>query len=665
MRATNKHLLLATILVVICMWGQRCVNASAPAAAEMLPPETMGLIEIKNLKGLCEKFKQTSIYGLYTSPEMRPFIDPTEKKLRDKLDEFLKKVWKELGVENMPTELPLPQGHVGLAVFVNVRSSEVPDYSQINHSEMKPEDWENMDTNSLPKRTVQVPDTQMVLFAQMGEKLAEAKKLAKVIEAKTIDEGSLRQRETIRGVQINILKKEADSDVNIDAFCYGFKDDLLIVGSSLKYIREFLVRQGETDRPTLAKEGNYKAVLRKLGDAELKFYLNGPALIKLIKEFASDEEKVKTAQIIETLGLGNLGGIGYHIQVSPSPVEDFRLSGLLGVQGKKKGIPALLSPVTRPVELNRLITENSSSFLLAHYDIGQIYDGILEMVFAISGYNPTPWLDGMLGMTGDPANGRPPVKLRQDVLGQLAPAITFVSRMEKPYDSAESVKMLFAFGVRDGQSLNNALQRIHSIFIAQGNKELQRELLGSQIYLLPGSEMILSAMMASQGAEMDDPSKLQMAFAVAGDQLVLGAVDQVEQSIRDLGRKSLEGIKTDPMYQHVARYLPEKVGIAFYENYQIETERAWWLLKEAARKAAIEASKTPKVSSYDLGMMLGSGEPPLQVLVKYFSDYADFTTLPNYTSVKKYFGAGVGYVSDDSEGIYAYGVSVKSPKSSE
>lgn len=659
----------ALSLLLLIAANHRAGAAHPATVAEALPPDTLAFIEVSNIKALCEKFKQTSYYALYQAADMQPFVGPTEKNLKDKINELLKEGWRDLELDDPPEEFPIPQGQIGLAFHFEMKTSLQPDMSKVDYDQMTPSDWENFDPETLPKHEVTEPAPQIVFWAQMGENLEEAKKLAKRLEAKTLEESILLQRETVRGTPITIFKSEGESDINFDTFCYGFKDDCLILGSSFKLVQECLIRMGQHDRPTLAQEGGYRTITQKLNAADIRLHLNGTALIQMIKEFTGAEELAKTTRIMDTLGVSNLAGLGYTIQLAPHPGEDMRASGYLAVQGKKKGIPKILSPISQPVNFNRLLPKGAASFIVAHYDVGSIYDQILQMVATISGFNPTPMLDGMLAMTGDPAGGQPPVNLRQDVLGQLAPTITLVNGMDKPFDAPDSMKMLLALGVRDAQTLDNALGRVHSTFVAQGNPEMQRKLLGTAIYLIPGSEEFWAMMMASQGINVDDKSKLRMAFAVAGDQLILSTTDQVEQSIRNLQRDDLQGIKTDPMFQHVARYLPDRAGLISYENVQLSTERTWWMVKEAARKAALEPDTASEATGDSLdnfentfALELATGKAPMQIVVQALSDYVDFTALPDYQSVKQYFGAGIGYVTETPNGIYADIVVVKAPQ---
>ena len=121
-------------------------------------------------------------------------------------------------------------------------------------------------------------------------------------------------------------------------------------------------------------------------------------------------------------------------------------------------------------------------------------------------------------------------------------------------------------------------------------------------------------------------------------------------AIRDLHRENFESLKSDPMYQHVARNLPDQAGIFYYENSQANMEHTWWMIKKSAR----EKPASDENITLNLGVGLGSnsGLTSTQILLQSLAGYIDFSSLPDYQSVKKYFGASVGFVTNTDEADY-------------
>ena len=629
---------LAVVLPALGLMGS-VVRGDVTENAKLLPADTFAYVVVESVDGLWEKFKRTSLYGLYKDPAMQPFVAEAETQIREKTKEGLKELWKELGLSEPPSELPIPSGEVLVGVFVALREIEVPDFAQW------PEDaGEDFDVESLPTIKQKVPDFQMVLTAEMGDKADATAKLLREATSKAAEAGLVRGRETVRGVEITLLKKDAQADANYDTLCYGFQGQRLIAASSLRRISDLLGRRG--DGESLADDQNFRRAVRKLGDGDVFVYLNAAPLWESMKaaEASSNGGEGFMTQAMAALGLDAITGVGYALQVATNPGEDGRGKFLIGMQGERRGIGALLTPTNTRIRPNRLLTKDLANFMVSNYDLGKVYAQAMTMATALSPINPEVMLQSTMGMTGEPGEGGlPPVNLREEVFGQLAGPIINGSRLQKPYTSGASVQTFFAAGVRDGKVLENALRRIHRTFLAQGNKELQRELRNVNLFVLPGTEMLKGLI----GGGEDEETK-PMAFAVVGDQLVIGGTDVVEQSIRDLGREDLEGIEANAMYQHVSHYLPERAGVITFDNTQETTEQTWVMFKDAAREAAAGSA--------------GSAINPLTLFVEEFLDDFDLTTLPDYDRVRKYFGAALGFVVDGDEGIYAEGIGIHSPE---
>jgi len=225
---------------------------------------------------------------------------------------------------------------------------------------------------------------------------------------------------------------------------------------------------------------------------------------------------------------------------------------------------------------------------------------------------------------------------------------------------------MIALGVRDPVVLEGALGRIHHTFISGGEKELRREMLGTNIYLLP-SDNILTMMMGMPYTPADQLVKQEnpQCFAVTGSNLLMGRVNSVEQAIRNSRASDLQPITADPMYSYAARFLPAECGAWSYENNQVSAELFWTQIKRAADELAADDKNTGQTDEQE--------EPDLNVnitpfsallgkeLVKAWHEICDFSSLPDFQTVRKFFGASVGYIKAVDEGIYFEGVMLKAP----
>jgi hypothetical protein len=274
-------------------------------------------------------------------------------------------------------------------------------------------------------------------------------------------------------------------------------------------------------------------------------------------------------------------------------------------------------------------------------------------------------INGMMMGTGQPGEGgRPPVDVQKEVFDQITRPITVVASTEKPFTDPANARTLLSLAVRNGAILDGALARIHDTFFAHGQKDLRREMLNCTLYLLPPMPDMFGVDVSEEGASPPPHRVMQLALAVAGDQLVFGQVSGVEQAIRDVQRTDLESITTDPMYQHASRWLPAQAGVYFYQNNQLEAEATWAMLRKAGRDAARKKAgpKSDAGSDKDGGTNQElEFSAPQMALVQALEKYVDFTALPDFEMIRRYFGATVGFLRGDDEGISFEVVTVKPP----
>ena len=633
-------------------------------SAKWLPEETLLFVSVESVGALQEKFKETSLYGLYKEPAMQSFMVAAERNIREKAAAMMKEAWQEIGLEDPLDELPWPEGNVVFAMFVQPKTIMVPDYSSITPEQYEEEDFD-FDPDKLPKKQQVAPDFQMVFLAEMGGKAQAAETLAGKVAAKAVEDGAVRQRETVLGVEINVIKTEQQGDEDFDTLCYGFRDDWLIGGSSLKYVKKVLMLSGGAELRSLGDNRDFSSMCSSLGDSDVFFFLSASAIIDLIKSTAPAEEKEKVGQVVRSLGLDNVTGLAATMQMAPSKTEEMRIKTLLGVRGAKKGIVALLTPATVSTRINRLLKKDLAGWMVANYDLAKVYDGIVQIVWDIGQVNMDGMIQTAMVMTGRPGeNGQPPVNLRQEVIGQLRSPIVVTTHVERPYTDPDCSKMLLAIGVGDDKTLDIALARMHETFIAQGKKDMRRELLNCTIYMLPALSGLPFMNPFGMQPMMSQPDEgaSEYAFAVASDQLVFGPVKLVEQNIRDLRREDIESISSDPMYQYASHYLPSQAGMISYQNDQINGEVMWTMWSEAARRRRQqETSPTPGHDEADWpgSDMAGS---PMDMLLEALDDTVDFGDLPDFELVKKYYyGATVSYVIGNEQGIYSEMISLKAP----
>jgi len=637
----------AYVVIALSLVGPLAIAAAnVTESARMLPADTAVMLSVESVEGLTAAFKKTAYYELYKDPAMQDFVAPAEKTIRERIDKALKDLWRQQKIENPPETLPWPQGRVVVALFVS--TIKVP-----TKDEGEEEESEGPDTRRLRKNPTQrIPDFQIVALADMGKAIEQAKTLAQQWSRSSSDSDTAKRRQRIRGIEFQIYSTDkAKSDVN-DVFCLGFKDNWLIVGSSVPCIESVIRYMDRSADNGLAAQRGFQTAVRGVGEGELFLYVNADPIRRMIRDTETD--KTQFDRYLQVLGLDNVTALSMAWQIAGNKQENARLKALLGVNGQRKGIPALVCPASIPIQPNdRLLSRDAILCVVAHYDLAKVYDQIARMVMEATAVDINFFVQTALAGTGRP-DGQPPLNLRNDLLSQASSPQILTWRMDKPYTDPKNSRTLAGLAVRNAEKLDTALARIHQAYIAKSQPDLQRKMLEHTLYLLPAMPM-MSPFLAQMGEAHLEPK--QFAFAVAGGHLAFGEADVVEQVIRDSQKESSETLSSDPMFRHIRRSLSSEAGVYWYQNTQRYWEVLWTVLKAQARTAGNKGEDRPhsseaKAEDGDLGE--GISDP-----LKELRRVVDLNKLPAFDSIKKYLGASAGYTKEHADWIYLETVDVR------
>ena len=650
-RVSNQRRYLPLLTIAVAA-ASLCAPAFGLDVGKLAPKDTLFLLSAPNVSAATKRFKKTSAYAMYKDPSMQGFVQPTEKKVMEEIRKKLREAWSKIEMEG-EAKIPWPQGAAALLFRLESKTVKVPVRRPAS------EGGEAGEQTVTEYREETRSEPRFLMIGEMGDNLALTKRLAERQTEKQVSEGYQRRRRTVRGVEVTTLRKpaKADSDKagaegsedDKETVAYAFREGTILFSNDEKFLTDVLARMSGAEAASLSDDEGYRATFRALGEGDAAFYLNIKRLIEMAMADVPQGGRAQVERMIRVLGVENLESLGCVFQIAPRANEDMRLKVLLKMQGQRAGIPAALVPPAMSTEPSRLLTEGVASFVVANYDIGKMFEQITKMVREAAGIDIAIMAQNAMGQTAG-VGGEQPVDLQMDVFNQFRGPLTFVSRVRKPYTSEDSSQMRLAIGVRDGSILEAALGRIIDTFLARGGKEHRREIRGKNVFVLP-----LPIPLPTGGS--DGPPKV--AVTVAGGNLVVASVDGAEQVIRDLDRKDVRSVRTDPMYQHAARALPARASIYFYVNQQIDSAVTWARLKEAARKVADSPDSSPSQREVRVGFPLGTAM--LTPMVKQLKEYCDFTTLPEFESVRKHFGATIGYVTGTEEGIRFEMVSLKAP----
>jgi len=599
--------LLVLMILTLCVPGRADVMESA----RMLPDDMLVMVSVESVKDLQAAGEKTSLYGLYKDPAMQPFVTETEKKIHELINTTLKDFWQKMQIENPPEQLPYPEGR--LVLGVSLFQPAGPGAG-----------------NSGPVNL----GFRFAVLADMGSRVEQTRQMIRSLTASATNAGTTVQKTSVGGLEFNVIVPDEDS--GDPTLYYALKDNWLVVtGNTAKdaaFTESIVRRMGRSVPGSLADKAGFKSAVNTLGAAQFFAFVNTDVVKSLIAGVAPDKAQVE--QIIKGLGFENVTGLTMAVQVAGQKNQESVSKMLIGVNGPKTGIPALLGDASGPLKLNaRLLPRDAVGFVSANYEPAKIFDGLSKIVQGIVGMDLN-MLSGMaMGATAG-EGGQPPVQLRDDVLAQTGSPLFATWRMEKPYTLTSATKFLVGLSVKDAERLNTALGRIHQAFL-RGQADMSRELLDRTIYLLPSGG--------------PDAANQTMALSVAGDQLVFGQVDGVEQAIRSLQREPQDSLLSDPMFRYAKESLPSQACLYAYQNGRLNGEISWTALKQMAKD----------MSGQD---QADASWNPMTMAMQKIKEYVDLSKLPEFKAVEKYWGPSIGYMQSRPEGLYWESIALRPPQ---
>jgi len=614
----------------ICLCGAPLLHADVVQSARMLPDDVLVMVSVESIKDARAALEKTTLNDLYKDPAVKQLVDDAGKKIRERIDEAAKKFWKNAGVENPPENLPYPEGK--LVLGISIRATQASD---------------NDPAGEAPEERGKRMEFGIALLADMGGKIKQARQLTRSLSAGATSSGDNVKRMEVAGIQLDVLVPKEESDD--PTISYGLKDNWLVLtldtSGSMEFTESVVRRVGRSRPGSLGDKPGLVTAARTLGEANTFVFVNTDALQPLIT--ANVEDQAKAARIIAGLGLKNVTGLATAIQIAGQKNQDFCAKALMGVNGPKTGIPALLAMPSAPLRLNdRLITRDVVGFSCLNLEPSRLYDGIVKIVGEIVFMDVNMMIQSAMAITAG-EGGQPPVQLRDEVLAQVA-APLFVTWKAEPMAEKEDrtltvgagIKFLVGASVRDASRLDTGLSRIHQALL-RGMADIRRELLDHTIYLLP---IGISPASPDESAAAGAPPQGRMAFSVADDTLVVGPLDDVEQAIRSLQGQADNSIASDPMFRYARKYLPSQAGSYYYRNNRLDAENAWKVIRQMARELSTPDQDASQRRTLPMN--------PIAAALRELSKYTDLSRLPEFREIEEYWGTTIGFMQDRPNGLY-------------
>jgi len=607
-------------------------SAALPAVEKLLPDDTLVMVTTPDFTKARDTYHNVPQSQLWNDPAMKPFKDNFIAKLNETLIHPLE---RDLGIK-FEDYTNLAQGQITLALTQNGWPA---------NEGSKPGVLFLLDTRNQS--------------GQLTKKLADLRK-------KWLEAGKSLRTEKIRNIDFSVvalsdkdmpktIKKFSGPDAMTDAddsatnapkteLYVGQSDSLLIIGNSPKPIEKVLLHLSGSEAPALADLAIFQANrLALFRDAPVYGWANTKSLLDLFtrKQAAEEAETpdpfamLNPTRILTAIGLSSLKTVAFSVQVANegSTIQFFGSMPESSRQGIFKVFPGAAKDAAPP----SFVPADAVKFSRSRIDGKKAWDTLQQVLADVSPQGKEA-ISFIIKTANEAAKEKDPdFDLNKNLFANLGD--DFISYEKAPRGTSaadlKSAPSLFLIGSANPDQIVGAFKYLFLLANPTGGAPKEREFLGRKIYTagMPGAA-------AAFGANTSGGART-LSYAASSDYVAVSSdASMIEEYLRssDSQQKALR--ETPGLTDAIAKAGGSSTGMLGFEN-QAETARATF---DSLRNSVPKSESTPGTA----GMVLGMSSMPSTGL---FKDWMDFSLLPPFDKISKYFGFSVYTVSSTPDGI--------------
>jgi hypothetical protein len=577
--------------------------ADLPRTAQLLPPETVLLVDIPDFTQLTEQFKKTNLYKLYKDPAMAAFIEDAKEKIRAQI-----KKSEDKFIATLLSADVMPAGRVAVAL--------------------------------MPEQAKDVNEPRILVMAQWGQALPKVRETIDKVLAQAAEDGARTKTEDYRGVTVTTLMSESDP-----ALGYCFIDDCLIGSANLDLLKSVIARIKSAAGAALADDPDYTAAAKAVGPHhDIDLYVS---VKRAIAAMSAEEPTGQFKAAVTNLGLDN--AISFGLSIGVGREDDSGSSGraFFKIDGQKQGVCKMLEFESTALRVPKFAPAGFASASFVNLNFNKAYEELARVLQRFS-----PQLAALMYMPILPPSpdGRPGLTLKADIIDHLGSQVLVFQSIDRSSSAGPKAESLVALAINNRSALEGSLSNVHAM-ISQNNPDARRQLLGHTIYLIDLSTFLPAFMPAAQPAIQAPseppapalPSLPKVAFAVTDTHLVIGVESAVERAIRTLSAGSSGDLPK--WFARARSAVPDTVGLAAFEDTAAVAEVLWKEIKTAAAEEAESSDGSQR------SVNIGVSTPGL-MFAQAGLDIIDVKLLPEFDLVRKYFGLSATYGIARPDGFF-------------
>ena len=616
-------------------------GAAIPPAEALLPSDTLLLVTVPDCSTLRAAGKQSPQWLFWNDPAMKPFHDRFMARLNE---QFIGPLEHDLGVQ-LGDYAELPQGQLTFAITQN--------------------GWTG---GAAP-----TPGLLLLLDARGKSDLLKTNLAA--LRKKWTEAGKPMHNETLRGISFSVVplssndipatlagvfpKRQPVQELGkpnppplTGELVIGQFDSLLIVGSSLKAVEPVAIRLTGGALPSLSDNALFAADrLAQFRNAPLYYgWLNAKTLFNVLARIPPPEPNPEAPsplpsipwnRVLATSGLTGLKSASLSYRESH---DGSQLSFFLSVpEPDRQGVFKIIAPVPKDANPPAFVPADAVKFWRWRVDGRKSWEVLQKMVGDISPAALSS-LNSVIDIANATAQLRDPnFDVRKYLINNLGD--DWISYQKAPtgrtLEDLNSAPSLLLFAAANPDQAVLAIKNVASLASAQGNAPAPRPFLGRTIYtiaLSPGR---------APGATAPTPRWLYCA-AGGGYVALTSDVSMLEGYLRSADGKVRALRETAGLADAAHQIGGAGSGLFTYQD-QREVMREFF--------TALKNRPPDSPSSNNLSRL---GGLPFASPGKIFEGWMDYSLLPDYDKVSRYFNFSVSSGAATADGL-AFKVFVPRP----
>ena len=601
-------------VTTLFLTGTALLRAAIAPAENLLPADTLAFLtvpDVANLRTACKTSPQAMFWNDVT---MKPFHDKFMAKFNEK---FVAPLEKDLGLK-VADFLALPQGQLTLAFTVN---------GSTGHDDVPP---------------------GMLLLLDAKDKTGLLKTNLAALTTKWRAAGRTLRTETIHGLAFTVVplssndfsgifpKKTPVSEIGKTAKAektgevyFTQYQSLLVAGNSAKVVEAVAAHLTGGSLPAIADDATFAAdKLSQFRDAPLYYgWFNATKTIDLLTPAETDDAeggatmmpKFTAAKILGATGLGGLKSASFAVREKTDGSSV--VLHLTAPESTRNGLLKILALPAKDASIPAFVPADATKFSRFRLDGKQTWAELQKMISAIS----PQWLaslNAVMDMANTLAQAKDPgFDLRANLFGNLGDDIIIYSKSPTGDTLTDFANppIIYLVAVSNPDQVINSIKNLAALASPQDSSTAPRDFLGHKIYTI--------AMRPQPAVGGAAPTPNYLYVSATSSYLAISKTTSIlEEFIRT--PEAAKPLRATPGIMDAAAHIGGTGGGLFTCENQRETMRAAFKLLKAS--TAGEAMKM---------------FPPT------FRDWADFTLLPDYSAVSKYFYLSVMGGSVNADGL--------------